>query len=306
MLRYIGTYLIIFAILAGALVLIFGIEVFFRYKLSCISCIFTSLITATIFIKKEFEFKSVFKETLIFLIISAILLILTHFNYELSFTDKNMTLKKLYIQIYYLIDFISYFIFSYIPFIITKKLVNDGILKKIILGFLIFIFIAASLSYTAKKMSLVRGFENNSRAIILYKDGVGVKKIDVIFRYDSNLNVRNCTEVTLEIRKPLYKLGFNEKPKEASQLKGTATIKYSYGDDNFQENIEIKNAKADKIKNANYHYDLSKLVYVLRLMKFYKTPENYNKRIDSFLELSDLDETIFGNDIYVYTRDCKN
>lgn len=244
--RYIGTYLIIFTIFAGGLVLIVGVETFFRFGLGYISCIFASFITATILVKKEFEFKGVLKEILVFLFISAFLLILTHINYELSFISKNTTMKKLYIQIYYLIDFIAYFIFSYISFIFTKRLIDDGMIKKIALGILMFILIIISFNYTVKKMQLIRDFELKSQAILLYKDGVGIRKVKS--QSGPNYKHTNCTEVTLEVRKPLYKLRFNEEPKAVSELEGIATIKYSYGNNSFQEDIELRNANLKKSK----------------------------------------------------------
>ena len=52
-------------------------------------------------------------------------------------------------------DFIALFVTSYFTFIIAKRLVDDGIIKKIFLCFLMLNFMALSSNYTMKKMKFM-------------------------------------------------------------------------------------------------------------------------------------------------------
>ena len=101
MIRHIGTYLAVFAIFAVICTIVFEIKVFFGFGLTLICCMLTSAVTATILIKKEIEFKGVFGEIFIFLIISTFLLITTYYNYKLNY----IITPKIYAQAYYVYGF---------------------------------------------------------------------------------------------------------------------------------------------------------------------------------------------------------
>ena len=141
--------------------------------------------------------------------------------------------------------------------------------------------------------------------MLLYKDGVGIKEFK-FFHNNKNYHYSDCVEITLNVKKSLFSIDFNKEPKPVSELDGNVIVKYSYGDDSFQENIEIKNAKADKIKDANYKVNLTKQIYSISLIKLYKTQEYLDKPIHNVsLEFRNLDKDLAGNDIIVKSFKCR-